>query len=271
MANKIIFSDYSVSIHSGRNSEGSSHLYIGVKPSGDIYRTLLHFDISSIPEGSNIENCTLNIYINGSRSRSKPEIFTPYLVTSDWGTRTTWDTRPSADSSIYGSSSAILTTGWISFDVTDIVNNWIDSRENFGLLIKSPEITASTLKTVAEPGISTQDIQPFLVIKYTHRRNNRNQFLSLKAQSIRRYTPAINVSSWDKYSIFIQNAGSNTVSVFLETGPSDSVFVSDSTTVLYPGDTALIAPQAYSFFIRMGYLSHGGPSRLNIWVQRPAY
>jgi len=111
-------------------------------------RTLLKFDLSSIPSGTIITKATLRLHASGYWTPITDQTLTVYRVTEDWvEMQATWNDRmtstawsPSAGGTWTTTGSVTQTavsSGPISWDVTQIVKAWIESGENnFGFLIK---------------------------------------------------------------------------------------------------------------------------------------
>ncbi len=105
-------------------------------------RSLLGFNLTSIPAGATIDKATLHLVHNhtchdGPSSRT----ITAYRIGTNWNTNTvTWNTQPSQAGS-YGQ--VVVTTGqfqWYSMDVTDLVRGWVNgSFPNLGVMLRGPE------------------------------------------------------------------------------------------------------------------------------------
>ena len=117
-----------------------------LNPDGKIARSLIKFDISSVPSGSSITNVALRVFMCESwdypgRSRT----ITAYRIGSNWSESTvTWNSRPSC-AEVYGS--VAITHGsfdWYSFNVTNLVKAWVNGTyPNYGVMLRGPEHSGS--------------------------------------------------------------------------------------------------------------------------------
>jgi uncharacterized repeat protein (TIGR01451 family) len=121
---------------------GYDHCY-GAK----IARSLVRFNLSSIPSGAAIEQARLYLRLGGScDSGNRTHTVTSYRVGSSWSELSvTWNTTPSC-AEAYGSASvASRTWGWYSFNVTNLVRGWVSgSLPNNGLMIRGPESSGNS-------------------------------------------------------------------------------------------------------------------------------
>ena len=101
--------------------------------------TLVRFDISSIPPGTEIPSATLNLYYfrwDDNYPGGRP--LRCRRVTSDWDEETvTWNTRPGWSSIITDEVPVPPAYGWMSWNVTDDVQAFVDgTEEDFGWVIR---------------------------------------------------------------------------------------------------------------------------------------
>jgi len=125
------------------------------------HRSLIRFDLSSIPYGSIINSARLYLVTNHSPWAERPwENHTTYVhaVTKGWvGAKATWNSanHETGDtwSSRGGDYSSVVDTNneWVvgegntlTWNITTLVSEWINgSRENYGVLLKSTEPTTA--------------------------------------------------------------------------------------------------------------------------------
>jgi hypothetical protein len=142
-----------------------------LEPDGQIARSLVRFDLASLPPHQSITTATLRVYLvtswdypNTSRS------VTTYRVTSSWSEGSvTWDDSPGYDGSAYGSRSIVHGAwGWYEFDVTNLVRAWYSGTDaNYGVMLRGPEVSGSN---ASWRGFGTREssYSPQLVIGYTN-------------------------------------------------------------------------------------------------------
>jgi hypothetical protein len=172
------------------NVEGGSTL--GVKQ-----RALLKFDLSAIPSGTIITKATLRLYASGYWSPIIDQTLTVYRVTEDWnegddtdgatwneafhdasdhpGSCTPWTgTIPSGSGGTWTTTGSVtqaaVSSGWISWEVTDIVKAWIESGEdNFGFIVKlADESGTNYWQQFASSTYYDIESRPVLEIDYPH-------------------------------------------------------------------------------------------------------
>jgi len=104
-----------------------------------VIQTLIRFDISSIPSGTNIAYAKLNLYYYYYNDGNPVgDMVTAHRITSDWDELTvTWNNQPSYTSEITASNIFPSAPGfWIEWNVTTDVQNYIDgTQSNFGWLL----------------------------------------------------------------------------------------------------------------------------------------
>jgi uncharacterized repeat protein (TIGR01451 family) len=114
---------------------------------GQIIRSLVGFDLSSIPPGTTVNQAQLYLYLMSSCDVGpRTHTFTTYRIGSSWSELSvTWNTRPSF-AEAYGSTSITSEAwGWYAFDVTDLVRGWVNgSVSNYGLMVRGPESSGSS-------------------------------------------------------------------------------------------------------------------------------
>ena len=121
---------------------GYDHVGCTEGSSGQISRSLIQFDLSSIPAGDSVAKATLYLFQESCCDiGDRTHIVTVYRTSASWSeSSVTWDTQPDY-AEAYGSAS--VTSGawqWYSFDVTDLVREWLDgSFRNYGFMIRGPE------------------------------------------------------------------------------------------------------------------------------------
>ena len=140
----------------------------GAYGAGYAWDGLIKFDVSSMPP-SDIYSATLYMYywsFQDTNPAGRP--ITLYRVTSDWDeTSVTWNTQPSYASQPTTSSKVPSSYGWMSWDVTDDVINFINGNEtNYGWKITDEKYWGSwDLPTTRFRTTNYGDFIPYLIIK----------------------------------------------------------------------------------------------------------
>ncbi len=132
-------------VEGGGGSYTGTSSYILVYPRiGYRFRTLVNFDLTSIPSGSTVSSALLKLYYNPGVGDPSGRTYMAYRITQLWiETSVSWDNLATPDGGIDytttgGASSTVpSSSGWMTWTVTDIVKAWIEGGEsNHGFLIK---------------------------------------------------------------------------------------------------------------------------------------
>jgi hypothetical protein len=140
-----------ITLDAGRFSEDPYYL---------IHRSLVKFDLSSIPAGSAIVSAKLQLYLRGVSAGVFGTFVYVYRVTHDWvegdgtngvtwndanyvaaspGSSTPWTAGGEWTTEDAASLEIIYSGGWIApWDVTGIVQDWACGARNYGFMIRYP-------------------------------------------------------------------------------------------------------------------------------------
>ena len=137
-------------------------------PPGQIVRSLIFFDISSLPSNQNILGATLRIYLVESWDYpDTSRTISTYRIASNWAEHNvTWNNTP-AFGEDYGSQSILPSAfDWHDYDMTNLVRSWYDGTyNNYGIMLRGPEVSGldSSWRSF---GTRESDYVPELVIQY---------------------------------------------------------------------------------------------------------
>lgn len=135
-------------------------LVIGKEPlNGDIFRSLIEFDLSSIPKGLEITKAVLKLNLMSEEYDNSSLSF--YVAEERWDEQgVTWTNQPKATELIC----SIIPSGDITIDIFSVVQDWYNGeKENYGIFIKS---TNEDLNGVKKYYAKESDKQPILEIEY---------------------------------------------------------------------------------------------------------
>lgn len=129
-------------------------------------RSLVQFDISSIPSGSVIDDATLTLTCENYYTTVTVYV---HRVTASWTEGTVTYTNQPAHDGTADASLSVSSTGAKNFDVQALVQEWVDGTANYGIkLISSSEGTASlTGVNFDSSDFGTAGSRPKLVVNYT--------------------------------------------------------------------------------------------------------
>ncbi|MFZ5974710.1 MAG: DNRLRE domain-containing protein [Bacillota bacterium] len=266
-----------ISNSGAQNRPERNHLYAGMDSRGCLYRMLLQFDTGMLPKNSDIISALVKACA-AVPNQNANGFFTPYPVESAWNKRTAWETQPGTDTHIPGNTVEIDRNGWHIWDITNIVQAWVQKRmNNNGLMIKSME---------AEPDLTCFEVQlshnpnccsPALYVKYDNEcsssfmhRRNKNTFEICRIGNEPAYSTWQNTAPFKMYTYFIQNMGPDEARVHVQISPNQSTHINEvAVWELALGETAAIVPEKYAFFTRLALraCSPEGRCKLKIWFQ----
>ncbi|WP_427338457.1 DNRLRE domain-containing protein [Caloranaerobacter sp. DY30410] len=153
MATKILYPSSDVYIaeyYPDTNFANSVALFVGQFASaGDDYRSLIKFDLNQLEPTSTISSAKLKLYVYTTNLTSSPTQVSIYRLIEDFDEQTvTWNTKPAYDAAVVAVDATTITsgyTGWVTFDITSLVQDWHSgAKANNGLLIRGVE-TANNL------------------------------------------------------------------------------------------------------------------------------
>ena len=181
----------------GTLSNGTGfYLFVGTTAANDIRRSVLHFDLSALPQGSLVSDAELVLYMN--RSKAGPNEIGVHRLETDWGEGSSAGTRGEGS----GGNATIEDATWLHArypdgrwqreggdfvqspsahqTVTDLgsyrwngdlltadVQRWVNiPAENMGWILVGDESTAPTAKRFSSRDHSTSVQRPLLIINY---------------------------------------------------------------------------------------------------------
>lgn len=98
--------------------------------------TLLQFNLSSIPSSAQILKGELRLFSKKSKFFKPDNNVGVFANLGSWSESTTWNARPSRASSFEDSIAVTKTRRYYSWDITDLVQDWVSGVEtNFGVRV----------------------------------------------------------------------------------------------------------------------------------------
>jgi hypothetical protein len=131
-------------------------------------RSLVKFDISSLPTGSTIISATFNI--NAKDIPTATRNYTLNKATAIWNeSSVTWSNKPAVATIATSFANAPPLPGWMSWIVTPDVQAWINGNPNYGWQISDQSENSLTQYTTTfyTKEDSNADLWPELVVRYT--------------------------------------------------------------------------------------------------------
>lgn len=286
----LLYSNEDTYINSYRpNTNFDNNIFncIGRKNCKTSYRTLLKFDICSIPKDAIITRAILKLYVDYAHDSSVIGKFTPYAITSLWNERTvTWNNCPSFDPFLLGSTTSIGGVGWYEWDITNVMNAWFNkTHNNYGIVLKdNSKFDLSDKRLIGRKSIKCKQTSPFspvISVYYDLPKPSYNKVTLIGRKFIDKSifvktsddflpTATFNTSEQSQVTFFIINTGQNPASIMLEISPNDIDYAVDNTVFeVLPGKTIAIVPRIFAKYTRLIYQSKNPLHRtsLNIIFQ----
>lgn len=119
------------------NSNGAA-LYTGYDGSG-VYRSLMKFDVSTIPLGSSISSAILTLYAysHSGHTNSFNQQLSVREATGSWGeANVTWNTQPPFNPNVSATNIFTGPSKFYDFQIKEIAQKWVNDV-NYGLVFKS--------------------------------------------------------------------------------------------------------------------------------------
>ncbi len=133
---------------------------------GKVKRSLVAFDVSSIPAGANVDSATLTLCLTKVTAGRVLEV---RQVTQPWvETTVTWNTQPTTAASTTDAITMPAVIGCVNWTVTSDVQAWVDGAANNGWRIgDQAEGAASGDTKFGTRENATAALRPLLAVEYT--------------------------------------------------------------------------------------------------------
>jgi uncharacterized repeat protein (TIGR01451 family) len=134
-----------------------------------VARSILRFDLSSIPAGAYIKSATLQPYLIGyvyQTGQSSNMVVTAYRISQAWPGSPTWNNFANAYAESYGSTTVGTSFVRSNIDVTVLVQGWVNGTwPNYGMMLRGQEGSYCNLKDFASAD-SSSSYWPQLLVEY---------------------------------------------------------------------------------------------------------
>lgn len=266
------------------NFRKSDVLWIGKQTRDIVYRTLIKFDLSFIPEGSTIISSNLNLYSDyDSSDLGNITTIMPYAISESWDPATvTWNNQPAIDGVLVGTRAEVSTEGYFSWMVTDIINQFVNGEaENNGLELRAEEVRLLESKRFVssnETDLNKQALKPVLVIQYSSAQQAPFSIETAvsggEAETVHeevvttdtyQATAAKETSDKVQVSFFVSNLTTNKAVVGIEVSSDGVEYQKEQERTITQG-VVIFVPSYYSTYSRVFYKSgeKGNPTTLSI-------
>jgi hypothetical protein len=150
-------------------------LQTGANAQWKYYRSLLQFDVSSVPAGATVTSATLRLYTTGNFGNTDSNIAV-YRVTAPWEETATWNStggqpyNPAAEDEPQAVTTVLWTADvWVEWSLPPgLIHEWVDGvSDNYGLILNYEGSKKNQNVRSATREHATADWHPELVIEYT--------------------------------------------------------------------------------------------------------
>lgn len=259
------------------NYSSSTSIYVG-QFSGSNYRSILQFDISSIPINYSINSATLSLYIIRNDAPSLSKQLYVYRILQNYDINTVnYNNQPTVYPIVEGSTTITNELGTvISIDVTASVKNWYNGlSKNYGFLLQDDE-TKTSLVGFTSANYPLSSFSPVLTVNTT-----KGVIIIYPSETINTANTLIGSTKLslgtNSATFAIQNTGtSNKGYVTLQLSNDGTTWIDDLSPVmnlpsLEPGQSIILNTRGHMAFVRAAVQSvtSGKSAQLtitpNIW------
>ncbi|ATW24774.1 hypothetical protein DCMF_08315 [Candidatus Formimonas warabiya] len=264
-------------------------LLVGKLINGVLYRSLLKFDLTSIPSEASILTAELTLNMNFDFSDAgKITPITPYAVADSWdNTKVNWGNQPDINKDIAGTTTNVTKTGLYSWNVLNLVKAWhTESLANNGLELKTKENTSTEAKSFLSGNTPLQ--KPVLTIEYDTDPHPEDETSAKQDEASEddevseqeevsghedittgdavQYTMAINTFRKATVSFTINNTSTNSASIGIQHSKDDATYTEEFRIASLPKTVRTVHSDIDSKFKRISYQSviPGRPATLSI-------
>jgi hypothetical protein len=163
--------------NSNTNYGTANILKVGKTAAGLEFKSLLEFNVSSIPSENTVTSAKLEIHLNYSSTDNNITIGV-YRVTSEWNETeaawynrsqdTPWSTAGGDYIQLADSQQVANTSGWYNFTITEMVQGWVNGTyNNYGLILLSNDAGNGDYKDIDSSDSGDSSLRPRITIDHT--------------------------------------------------------------------------------------------------------
>lgn len=263
------------------NFGGYYALLLGNYLSTIIYRSLLQFDLSSLPSGYVITKAELALYVIRNDYPGTSKAYDVFRIRQNFNENTvTYNNQPTVDSvSVASFTINDELNTFIKVDITDLVNDWYDGKYvNDGLEIRATNESLTTTLVVFDSKESEDEsFFPQLEIsleepvQISGRRFVTDSETGLTTADSYAFSQTYDVSQNANYTFFVKNTGgSNNANAIIQISPDALNWTNDSALYsIAPGQIVSIIPKTFSQYTRLAYKSatSGNSTTIDVIIQ----
>lgn len=250
-------------------------LFVGMH-GGKCYRSLLLFDLSSLPQYLPISNVTMQLYMSEHQSEHLTDCVEVYQVVEKYDpVKVMWRHHPLIAERPLGRARLQKKGMPVTFSITALAEEWYNGEQaNFGVLLKARDELSSGLTGFCSREWDDSRYWPMLEFDYVQPEKpgceptlDRNK--QYTASNEWAYTPTLDVLVFD-YTYLIINEGTNLVEACLELGMDGQHWEANTAVQLIaPRECAMMMPDTITRYARVRFRTQrpGEESKIHMFIQ----
>lgn len=252
------------------------------KKSSSINRTLIQFDLSSLPLFLTITNSTLHIFLSRNDFPATPKRLGVFQILSKWVNRKASCIRQPLITSTPLCTATITNQNntFVSLNITTIVQNWYTNQSaNFGILLRMFDETDNNLIGLCSGENKNSQFWPYLEINI-HNPASLDKYckpmdltLQVVAKDNINTTKALNLLLFN-YSYLVVNNGINPALVHLQVSCDGTHWQTQSAVkTIIAGEMVACVPDTIAKYARLCYQTQHSnqQTELTIYIQGRSY
>ncbi len=229
---------------------------------GNLYKTFIKFDLSTLPPWLNIVNGTLNMHLVENDFPACHKTITVHQILSKWNERTLscrhqplYKATPVSSVNLTNQKDRL-----VSFDLTPLIQKWYSGTEaNLGVMLKMSHEDMHEIAFLSKEYPNSK-FWPYLEVNFSNSLNHscpQSIELTINATTDDQILSTVPINTlMFNYTYIIINTGSAPAIAYLQSSPDSSHWGPESAvTTINPGQTANLVPDFIAKYSRLCYQS----------------
>lgn len=242
-----------------------------------LFRSLLQFDISSLPFFLTILQATLNLYLFENYYPSVSKSLDIYQIISHWDEKTADFYDPlCAQTPVTSITFTSTYNAFLSFDITPLLTNWYTGRDtNLGVLLKINNEAMTNLVEFYSKDFENSLYWPYLEVTFLDPSSSGGGGqpieidVNVVTSDTMQTTATLNILMFN-YTYTVINIGANPATVSLQLSPDNIHWYTDEPLqIVGPGQIMTLVPNTINKYARLTYQSTniGQSTNLAVYVR----
>lgn len=264
-----VFDTYVYNKLPDKNFSRDSILYVGYKKPDNIYRSLLKFNLCSIPLSAYISRSILRLFLCNDDYNFTKCIDIHRIVSSYDEETVSYNSQP--DFLPKYESSAVLPyekPQFVEWDVTQLAKGWHSGGiVNYGIMLKSRSERFPSLVSFSSLQCDYSPNVPLLLVEFY----DNDLFSSSDTYSSSptpQYSKVFNTFCFKVVTFFVINQGLSNVTVSVEVSPDCVNWYEEKSKMnVPPGKTTALVPQIFGKYTRLKFFTEKDRGSIQIHMQ----